>query len=509
MKNIYIMTIDLGTSFIKVGVYNGVGVCKAITQQEIKNDSSQKGIFVQSGVEIFECVIQCMRECVDILGEESKKVIAIGFTGQMAGFMGVDKEWNDITTWTCSLDTRYVPYAQKQMEQLKDDFFNISATNGPLVAPKCEWFITEFPNEAKKVRKYLLISSYIIGKLGKMNIEDATLDCSFVTWTGLGDVQQGKWSEKLCEAVGISVELLPRIVKSNEVCAYLDREIAEKVGLRSGIPLVSGAGDKISGCIGSGILESGDFIFETSSYAAISCLTNECRLNQVARDYDAIPALKGGQFYAHKYFPGSGITLKWFIENFVGKYAQEENAFTYIEELADKVPSGADGLMAIGLLGGSSMPFDGEIKGQWVGFTWSHKKEHFYKALLESYAYELALTIDSIKEMYPEFKDNYRIKLIGGGAKSKIWPQILADVTGCEFDLLDRDDVALWGAAILAGNGIGIFEDIGEIVKQTVKVQKVIKPNIENRVKYQALKQVYANLKKDTHKVCKELNNSI
>ena len=116
-------------------------------------------------------------------------VEAIAFTGQMSGFMGVDKEWNDITTWSCSLDSRYMPYAERQMKELKDKFLCIGGTNFPQMAPKYEWFKTEFPEESKKISKYLMISGYVIGKLGDITVEDAVMDRSFIMWTGLADVQ--------------------------------------------------------------------------------------------------------------------------------------------------------------------------------------------------------------------------------------------------------------------------------------------------------------------------------
>lgn len=507
MKNLYFMTIDLGTSYIKAGVYDTEGTCLMITQSSIHSDNSKPGIFVQRGEEIFNCVLSCMKRITDTFGEKSKQIAAIGFTGQMAGFMGVDRDWNDITSWSCSLDTRYVPYAEKQMEKFGNDFLEISGTNAPLMAPKCEWFVTEFPKEAKHIAKYMLISSYIIGKLGNCKIEDAVVDCSYTTWTGLVDVKKEIWSDELCRKAGISRDLLPKIVKSNEVCAYLDPKIADAVGLKSGIPLVSGAGDKIAGCIGSGILNMWDMIFEASSYGAISSLVDGYRPNRETKDYDAIPEFRKGNFYIHKYIPGSGITLQWFLDTFADGYPDWKNAFSVIEDAAKSIPCGSDGLMAVGLLGGSAMPFDGDLKGAWTGYTWSHKKEHFYKALLESYSYELKLTIDSMKKMYPEWKDTLTIKMIGGGANSAIWPQILSDTTGCEFVLLDRDDVALWGTAILTGSGIGIFGDMKETANRTVKITKQIRPNLENYRKYQEYLKMYSVLKENVHNTCAELKH--
>lgn len=499
MENMNLMAIDLGTSFVKAGVYDTEGHCLAITQRAVESDHSIPGMFVQKGDEIFHCALSSMKQISDILGAKRDTIKAIGFTGQMAGFIGVDEEWRDITSWSCSLDTRYTPYAEKQMALYRKEFLEMSGTNAPLMSPKCEWFTAEFPKEAGHVAKYMLISSYIIGRLGNCNVMDATIGSSYITWTGLADIKRGKWSKALCANAGVSVEKLPRIVKSDEVCAYLDSEIAKSAGLKPGIPLIAGAGDKISGCIGAGVLNQGDMIFEASSYGAVSCLVHGYRPNIERRDYDAIPALYEGDFYIHKYLPGSGITLKWYVDTFLQPSKEKGMDFIEIEKAARQIPCGSEGLMAVGLLGGSAMPFDGNLRGAWVGHTWSHKKAHFYRALLESYAYEIALTVDSMRSMYPEWKSKNQIKMVGGGAGSLVWPQILADVTGCDFVRLVREDVSLWGAAVLAGKGIGIFRDLESAIGKTVQIQNEIKPCPSNYLEYQKYKNIYSETKDALH----------
>ncbi len=133
--------------------------------------------------------------------------------------------------------------------------------------------------------------------------------------------------------------------------------------------------------------------------------------------------LKAMGGYLHKYIPGSGITLKWFMDTFSDGQTAGAGSFAALDAKAALLPAGSDGLMAIGLLGGSEMPFNRELKGNWTGFSWNHRKEHFYRALLESYAYELAETIGSIRKMYPAYRKQIRIRIIGGGASSCVWPQ--------------------------------------------------------------------------------------
>lgn len=500
MKDIYFMTVDLGTSFIKVGVYDTKSRCITMAVEPVKDERPAAGVFIQRGEELFEAVLRCMKKAAGQLGDDARLVEAMAFTGQMAGFMGVDSEWNDITTWSCSIDTRYVPYADQQMREMADSFLNICGTNAPQMCSKFEWFKSEFPEENKKIAKYVMISSYVIGKLSRMPIEEAPIDASFIAWSGMADIRKSEWSKELCEKIGMDPKHLPRIVNSDDICGTLCAEIAAQVGLKAGIPLISGAGDKVAGSVGAGVLDIGEMIFEAGSYGGFSCMVEEYRPDKEEHYYDGIVGSAKDKYYAHKYIPGSGITLDWFIERFeCSEGRDKKQAFQEMEAKIAGIRPGSEGVMAIGLLGGSSMPYDGDLKGMWMGYSWVHGKEHLYHALLESFSYDLSLTVDRVSANYPEYDLN-AIKLIGGGAKSTLWPQMMADVTGKRFERLDREDVALWGAAILAGSGIGVFSDISETARKYVGIRQTFKPDLEKHEVYKKYKELYRNYVKKMHK---------
>ena len=483
-----LMAIDVGTSFIKTFVYDLSGVCVANAIAPVNDERPSAGIFLQRGDEIFDSVVSAMKSICQSLGEKAGNIEAIIFSGQMAGFMGVDGEWNDITTWSCSLDTRYVPYADKQISAYGKTFTNLSGTGVPQMAPKFEWFKNEFPDLDKKICKYLMISGYVLGRLGTLDANDAVMDITFSTWTGLADIGKREWSEEICNMIGLDRNRLPRIVDSNCICSHLSKEMAEHIGLKAGVPLVSGAGDKIASCIGSAIVEPGDVNFEASSYGAIHVCVSDFRPDE---SYDCIPSPIPGEFYLTKYLAGSGITIDWFMNTF---YCDNEeklsDAFKRIERQISDIPPGSDGLMGIGLLAGNAFPLDGTTRGMWLGFDWSHRQEHFYKAFLESYAYEFAITFDKVKEKYPELKFK-PVYALGGGAKSYEWMQINADVTGMEYKAINRDDTAAWGAAILAGNAIGAFPDIREKAKSSIKTIRDYDPVEERHAKYKDYKELY------------------
>ncbi|MCF0146511.1 MAG: hypothetical protein HUJ73_07990 [Eubacterium sp.] len=484
MAETLFMAIDLGTSFIKTGVYAEDSECLAAAMEPVRDYRPGPGIFIQKGEELFASVLACMKKVTEQLGDRAGNIAAISFTGQMSGFMGVDENWNDITTWSCSLDSRYMPYAQRQMKELKDAFYITGGTNFPQMAPKSEWFRKEFPEESAKIRKYLMISGYVIGKLGDISVEESVMDRSYTQWTGLADVQAGKWSEEICSAVGMEPDKLPKIVNSNTICAHLRQDMAEQTGLKSGIPLVSGAGDKAAGCLGAAIVHPGDLIFEAGSYGAVSCCVKEWRPDMEERRYDMIPSAVPGDFLIENFITGSGITLDWFIDTFVKeKNMSLKDAFSGMEDEMESIPIGCSGLMSVGLLSGSSMPLIDSIHGMWMGFDWSHSKAHFYKSLMESLTYDFGLSLERMKAMYPEYEMS-RVSTIGGGAKSRIWPQMCADAHRKIYGILNREDVAMWGACILAGNAVGIYPDIRKAADENVWVVKEFIPDEERSVVY-------------------------
>ena len=121
-----------------------------------------------------------------------------------------------------------MPYLKKQLAILGDEFLKIGGTNLPQMAPKYEWFKNEFPEENAKIIKYLMISGYVIGKLGDIPIEDASIDRTYIEWTGLADVQRDRWSSKICDTIGLNQKYLPKIVTSNTICAHLNEKMAER-----------------------------------------------------------------------------------------------------------------------------------------------------------------------------------------------------------------------------------------------------------------------------------------
>jgi len=503
MKKTLLMAVDLGTSLIKAGICDETGRFLALAREPVHSERPGPEQFIQHGEEIYAAVLRCMKEAAAQI-ENPGEIAAVAFTGQMAGFMGVGSDWTDLTGWSCSLDTRYTSFARQQMEEFSDAFLNISGTNSPLFSAKYAWFGHEYPEEARRIRKYLMLNGYIIGRLGDMDLEDAVIDGSLLTWTGLADVRHRSWSETICNGLGIDPSRLPRIVASDDTAAVLTAHAAGLTGLKAGIPLIAGAGDKIAGCVGAGCLREGALLFEAASFGALSCCVNDFRPDREKRGFDILNGAEPGVLYAHYYMPGSGITQEWFLDRFVR--SADENlpeAYRRMDDAIAGIGPGSDGLIAVGMLGGTVMPFDGDLRGAFLGHSWNHRTEHFYRALVESFAFSLSASLDRIHALYPEYREENRIRVIGGGTHSPNCLQIYADVTGIPLETLGRDEAALWGACVLAAKGIGLAGEAAAFAEQYTRQGNRTEPEPKRHEAYIRLKEQYIRYERELSVLCR------
>jgi xylulokinase len=166
-------------------------------------------------------------------------------------------------------------------------------------------------------------------------------------------------------------------------------------------------------------------------------------------------------------------------------------------ELLDKkavtIPPGSEKLICVGLLGGRGYPSDPDVRGMWLGHTWTHRKEHFYRSLLEGFAYEYCHALKVMREIFPQLKLG-AVRVIGGGSRSNLWNQIKCDVMGIQYERLGRDDFALLGAALLAGRAVGIYDDIISASKSMAHKRKTFFPDEKNHAFYQSSVDVYEGI---------------
>lgn len=487
----YIIVIDAGSSNIKTAFYDTDGECMVTYSEKAPRESSNPGL--SKAQAYYDVTIHCLKTCVEKADIDKTLIEAIVFTGQMAGTVGVDKNWNAVTFWSGTMHTDHIPYFMKMPDTYQNNLLKYSGTNASFMFPKIKWIQDVYANQFDSIKKFLIIGNYVAGKMAGIDIEDAFIDRTLLEWTGGADIKNDCWSPLLCQAAEVDMQKLPRIVNSSDVIGRLGRETAQICDLPSGIPLVAGAGDKPAGCIGAGIVNPGQLIDETSTVGAISQCLDEFIPDTRHRMLETIPSPIPGQYYASVYFVGSGATIEWYIENICpGEEAKKagQTVYSYMNDHASKLPAGSDGLLAIGMLNGRALPMDPDIRGLWIGHSWNHRPEHFYRALLESIGYEYACALKVMQETYPHLKTD-ELRVIGGGANSMLYNQIKADILGKTYSVLKRDDTTMLGAAIIGGHAVGLFDDIRRTAEGFVNVIKKIEPIKKNYSIYRKYIELY------------------
>jgi len=286
-------------------------------------------------------------------------------------------------------------------------------------------------------------------------------------------------------------------VKSTDIIGATTSQAARDTGLPEGIPIAAGCGDQAAGFVGAGILRTGQIVDVSGTACILGACVDSFRYDMKNKTLACMKAAVGTQYYLISVVLG-GRTHNWFIEEFFPEEAAlvrkaGGDIYQHLDQKAAGIPPGSDGLVSINYLQGRFFPPDPSVRGLFIGHTWAHTRIHFYRAILESIAYDHYLTRQIIRELLPETELG-SVTAIGSGARSELWMQIKADVLQSSYQSLARSDLSTLGAALLAGFSMGIFKRPEEVTGRFVNVRRRIEPRPAEGPKYARSIEVYAEL---------------
>ncbi len=502
MATTYLIGIDIGSSFTKSTILDTHGNVLGDAKRDTHPVQPRPGVAEYDGPALLAAVYESMRELVDKAGVNPAQVAAICLDGMISGTMGIDDNGDAITPYTTTLDQRFTPQLNWTLDNFHDLIRQLTGSGQPTVAPKMLWIREEFPGVFKRSAKFVTMSGYLLGKMAGLRADQAFIDTTYLWATGLSDSQRYVWSDELCRALDIPMEKLPRIVRSSDIVGGVSNEAAVATGLRQGTPIVAGAGDQSAGYVGAGITKSDRMASNAGTFPILALCTDQFRPDMTNRMAEIIPSVIPGLWNPTSYVIGGGLTHHWFQETFayadeVAAEADGKSVYDILDAKASVLPPGSDKLFFLPHLGGRACPSNTDLKGAWFGFTWTHRREHFYRAILESIAYDQYLQVQSFKASYPEANVS-EVTAYGGGAKSALWNQIRADVLGLPQALLGREDLATVGNAILAGYALGIYDDMAATAERWVTRTARVEPRPEMHERYRPLAEFYGRLLKQT-----------
>lgn len=493
-----LISLDLGTTALKIALFDEHGTILAVSTQEY-NLITPKVNYVEEDVEVywkaFRDGLQDLREQYSI-GETDEIAFAISAQGET--LIPIDESGKALRNAIVWMDNR----ADAEAKELAEHFGNETCykVTGQVSfepcwpASKILWLRRHEPELFKKTYKFLLIEDYFIFRMTGQFATEGSLVCSTTYWD---IVKKAYWKEML-HYIGIQEAHLAPVRESGEVVGRILPEIARELKISPNLTVCTGALDQAAGAIGVGNVKEGMFSENIGSALAICVPVSKPTFDpnrMMPLHYFALPNM-----YMMHTFTTGGMTLRWFRD----KFCQNEmavgallngDAYDLMGNEAVTVPPGCEGLSMLPHLSGSLAPdVNAKAKGVLFGFTLKHTKAHVIRAIMESLGYILQRNIETLGNMGISVEE---IRSLGGGSKSDVWNQIKADITGKHLVTMQSKEAACLGAAILAGKAIGLFTSIDAAVKEMAMVKQVFEPNSNNKEVYKNGYAMYCKLFKD------------
>jgi xylulokinase len=473
----YLLGIDVGTTGSKALLIDADGAVKASATTEYPMFTPQPLWAEQNPADWWSATVTSIRRVLDQGSAQASQVAGVGLTGQMHGLVLLDGAgevlrpcimWNDQRTAAqCAAITRRVGAENV-----------LRLTGNPVLpgftAPKIAWVREHEPEVYARVEKVLLPKDYARYRLTGGFFSEV----SDASGTSLFDVGRRQWSEEMLEALEIPRPWLPEVTESPVVSARVDARAAEETGLAQGTPVVGGGGDQAAQAVGTGIVEEGIVSATLGTSGVVFAASETYRVEPQGRLHAFCHAVPGTWHLMGVMLSAAG-SFRWYRDTLgeperarAGESGRD--AYDLLTEAAAAVPPGCEGLIFLPYLTGERTPHpDPNARGVFFGITLRHGKAHLTRAVLEGVSYGLRDSLELMRELGLSIE---QVRASGGGARSSLWRQIMADVFDTGVVTVNVTEGAAYGAALLAGVGAGVYPTVGAACETAIRVTGRLEP---------------------------------
>jgi xylulokinase len=491
-ENIHVIGIDVGTGGTRALIMDERGrVVASATEEHEPFASPRIGWAEQHPQDWWRACGLAVRQALTKSELSNEDIACVGFSGQMHGAVMLDERAEVVRPALIWCDVRTDPQCRELNAKLGRARI-IQLTCNPALPnftlTKFLWVRENEPEQWKRVRFVMLPKDYVRFRL----TGERAIDMADASGTLLLDVANRRWSSAMLQAAEIDERLLPALYESPDVCGKISKEGAAATGLKAGTPVVAGAGDQAAGATGMGIVTAGAVSATIGTSGVVFAATDRPALDAKGRLHTFCHAVPG-RWHVMGVTQAAGLSLRWFRDQFGAAAGDGRDPYEHLTEEAAAAPPGCDGLLWTPYLMGERTPhLDSNARAALVGLTASHTRSHVIRAILEGVAFSLRDTFTIFQEMQVPVMG---IRLGGGGARSQLWRQIQADVYGKEVEIVEAEEGAAYGAAILAGVGAGVWSSVDDACRAVVHVAAKVPPRMNvvttMNTAYAAYQRVY------------------
>jgi xylulokinase len=493
----YFLGIDASTTGVKALVIDSTGSVVGAATTEIPLSTPKPLWSEQDPADWWRGAVNSIQQVLAQTRLSGAAIAAVGLTGQMHGLTLLDGAgqvlrpailWNDQRTGAECDDIRAALGKANLIKITGND-----ALTG-FTAPKILWVRQHEPQVFAKIKHILLPKDYVRYHL----TGDFAVDKADGAGMLLFDLAKRDWSTEVLDKLGIPAEWLPKSYEGPEVTGSITTAAAAATGLKAGTPVVGGGGDQAAQAVGVGAVKSGIIALTLGTSGVVFASTDGPFVEPEGRLHAFCHSVPGRWHLMGVMLSAAG-SLRWYRDTLAPGVD-----FEALLAPAGQVPAGSEGLLFLPYLTGERTPHpDPLARGAFVGLTVRHTQAHFSRAVLEGVAFGLRDSFELMKSA--GLTAINQVRASGGGTKSPLWRQILADVLKAELVTVNTTEGAAYGAALLAGVGVGAWPEVEAACESCIKVTGSTKPQPQQVATYEQLyahyRQLYPALKDISHQL--------
>lgn len=492
----YLLGVDLGTSGTKTVIYNIDGQAVASETIEYPMYQPQNGWAEQDPHDWRDAALKTIKAVIEKSGVSPADIKGLGISGQMHGLVMLDKDGEVIRNSIIWCDGRTGEECKEITEKVgKEKLIAITANPAltGFTAGKILWVRKHEPENYAKCRHILLPKDYVRFEL----TGDYATEVSDASGMNLMDIPKRKWSSEILNILEIDESWLGKMYESADVTGHISKKIADITGLKEGTPVVGGAGDNAAAAIGTGAVSAGKAFTTIGTSGVIFAHSDTVTIDPGGRVHTFCSAVPGA-WTVMSCTLAAGLSYRWLRDTVCTEEINEAakkgiDPYILMNELAEKSPIGSNKLIFLPYLMGERSPLlDEKARGAFIGLSAIHQRGDLIRAVLEGVSFSQRACLDVLREMGVAPNE---MMGCGGGAKSPLWRQMLADVYGCNVKTASvANEGPALGVAILAGVGSGEYSSVTEACKKIVIPDSNCIPNSENTSKYEDFYKIYLGL---------------